>query len=100
MMTALLFAAAVLGTYRAVRMFLLEDGPFDVFAAIRARVTQRTWVGRGLQCYLCLSFWVALGAASLMAANWRELVLLWGGIAGGAVVLWKYLLGVGLESHD
>ena len=99
-MSALLFVAAVLGTYRVVRMWLQEDGPFDVFSRLQARITQTTWVGRGLKCYLCVSFWVALAAAALLAANGRELVLLWGGIAGGAVLLWKWLIGTGLEGHD
>lgn len=97
MLAVVLFVAAVFGTYRAARMWLLEDGPFDVFASLQARLTQRTWVGRGLKCYLCLSVWLALGAAALMATNWRELLLLWGGIAGGSVVLWKWLLATQLE---
>lgn len=99
-MIAVWFVAAVLAVYRLVRMFLLEDGPFDVFSGLQARLTQKTWVGRGLKCFLCLSFWLSLGAALLIAADWRQLLLLWGGIAGGSVVLWKYLVGVGLESND
>lgn len=89
-MTALLFAAASLATYRAARMVAQEDGPFDVFAWLRDRAGQGNWVGRGLHCVLCVSFWLALPAALLLPwAGWRELLLLWGGIAGAAVVLYK-----------
>jgi hypothetical protein len=89
--SALLFAAAVLGTYRVARLVTQEDGPFDAFAGLRARAGQGSWVGRGLHCALCASFWLALLAALLLLpwADWRELVLLWGGVAGGAVVVYK-----------
>lgn len=98
-MIALYFAAALLGVYRVVRMFLLEDGPFDIFSSIQARITQKTWVGRGLTCFLCLSFWLSLPAAALIAADWRQLLLLWFGIAGGNVVLWKWLVATGIEGQ-
>lgn len=99
-MIAFWFFAALLAVYRVTRLWLFEDGPFDLVAGLRERITQRTWVGRGLACFLCISFWLSLPAAALIAADWRELVLLWLGIAGGNVVLWKWLTGVGLEGGE
>lgn len=89
-MTALLFVAAGLAVYRIARLVTQEDGPFDVFSALRDRVGQANWVGRGLHCVLCASFWLALPAALLLPwAGWRELVLLWLGLAGAAVVIYR-----------
>lgn len=52
---------ASLATYRVVRIILLEDGPFDVVLRLRGRLDPdaRTWLGKGMQCAWCLSFWVA-----------------------------------------
>ena len=52
---------ATLATYRVVRIILIEDGPFNVFVKLRGRLDPdaRTWLGRGMQCVWCLSFWVA-----------------------------------------
>lgn len=98
-MTALLALAAVLAVYRLTRLWLFEDGPFDLVASIRERITQKTWVGRGLSCYLCISFWLSLPAAALIGADWREVVLLWLGVAGANVVLWKWLQATGIEGQ-
>lgn len=87
----LLVLLAVLAAYRIARMIAMEDGPFDAFSRLQERAGgNKTWVGRGLACPLCVSFWVALAAAGLVGAqDWRGFVLLWGGIAGGAVLLHK-----------
>jgi hypothetical protein len=61
----LLLALAV---YRVAHMVALEDGPADAFARWRHRVGQRSWVGRGFHCPLCLSFWLGLLAA--LALPW------------------------------
>lgn len=93
------FAAAILAVYRAARMLALEDGPFDVFAAVRARLGQRSWVGRGLHCPLCIGFWGAAVAAWLIGpGSWREWLMLWGGIAGAQVLIWRYALVTGIET--
>lgn len=92
-MTWLVFILATLGTYRVARMLTQEDGPFDAFAQLRGRVGQRTWVGRGFHCVLCVSFWVAALVAVLLAATatilWRDVWLVWPGIAGAAVVVYQ-----------
>lgn len=88
---------AVLATYRLALMIATEEGAFGVFAFIRGRIDpdQETWIGRGLNCPLCIGFWVALGITLLLAHHFpmseTEIVLHWLGIAGGAVVLHKWL---------
>lgn len=82
------FVLAALANYRLSRAVVREDGPFDLFAAWRDRVGQASWVGRGFHCVQCVSFWLAVPLALLAGpADWREALLLWGGVAGAATVL-------------
>lgn len=85
---------AILGTYRAAAMISREDGPFDAFARVRdlslqhdERGGKETWLTRGLNCPLCVSFWTALVFARLAG---RADLLTWFGIAGAAMILFKY----------
>lgn len=89
-MTVFYFILAALATYRAARMIAMEDGPFDIFTRLQERIGQKTWIGRGLSCPLCVGFWIALIPAIYLASNLPEFFLLWFGIAGGAVVLQKW----------
>lgn len=87
---------AVLAAYRVARMLALEEGPFGVFESVRARADpeQRTWLGRGLNCPKCVSYWTALLTALLVAYlndawNAALLVLMWNAIAGGAIIVYS-----------
>ena len=84
---ALTFMIAAFAVYRAARMLTDEDGPFDVFSLVRASIDpdQHTWIGRGLNCPLCVSFWLALPVALLLTDTW---LLWWLGLAGAAA--WLY----------
>lgn len=91
---ALALVLAVLASWRAAHMVALEDGPASVFSRLRYWYGQKDWIGRGLHCVLCLSFWAALPAAAYLV--WRfalpvwDLPLVWGGIAGGVLALHKW----------
>jgi hypothetical protein len=84
---------AILATYRVSHMITSEDGPFDVFALFRSRFNQSNWIGRGVHCTLCVSFWVSLIPMALFIwlwwLTWPIAILVWLGIAGGVVVLHK-----------
>jgi hypothetical protein len=70
-------------------MVAREDGPLDVFATMRDRVGQNSWVGRGLWCALCIGFWVSL-----------PMLLLWQlGFIAHLLVGWLAVAGVGLVVH-
>lgn len=97
----LIVGLAILANYRLARMVALEDGPFDIFATLRRLLDpeQKTWIGRGINCPLCVGFWGAALLAALVASiNGGELdaashaawvVLLWLAIAGGQTALQK-----------
>lgn len=91
-----LFIIASLATYRVGRMVAVEDGPGDVFVSLRSRLDpdQRTWVGKGLNCVLCVAFWAALPVAILACVlGWADVwawPIVWLGLAGAAAVIWKW----------
>ena len=76
---------ATLATYRVSFMIAQEEGPLGMIAAIRERIdpNQTTWLGRGVRCVGCVSFWLSLIAALMIQAT----VLEWLGIAGGVLVI-------------
>jgi hypothetical protein len=81
------------GVYRCALMITQEDGPADVFARLRTAVGQSTWIGRGLHCIFCVSWWLAVLAAVILVlqghADWSQLWYLWPGIAGLAVMIYQ-----------
>jgi hypothetical protein len=89
----MLLLLVVAGVYRTARMLAQEDGPADAFSRLRAAVDQSTWVGRGLACIFCVSFWIAGIAVALLIvqgyAAWRDLWYLWPGIAGLAAIVYQ-----------
>ena len=40
-----------------------------------------------LDCFYCLSIWIAAPVAVLIGEGWREVILLWLALSGGAIVL-------------
>ena len=91
-MTCLWWLIGSFAVYEAARTIATGEGPFSIFLKLRDRVGQNSWFGRGLNCGACLSFWGGLIAAALIWPNtWREFLLLWGGIAGGATLLWRVI---------
>jgi len=82
--------AVGLAAYRVGHMLAREDGPFDLFSSLRERVGQKTWMGRGMHCALCTSFWLP----------WPLLLLwLWAGLPGQLIVAGLAAAGVGLAIH-
>lgn len=75
--TAIIIAS--LATYRVVRLVTIEEGPFSLALKLRGLLDPdvRTWVGRGMQCVWCLSFWIA-PALLLLATNPIGLLLVQG----------------------
>ena len=73
----LLSVALPLAVWRLSKMITEEEGPFSLFATIRGRISQKSWIGRGLWCLWCVSFWIGLAFG---------LAFLWPNVAEGVVV--------------
>jgi hypothetical protein len=80
------FPIAVLGVYRLSHLIASEDGPFDLVTRVRGAAGNGVF-GRLLDCSLCLSLWLAVPFALLLATAPGEGVMLWLGLSGGSVFL-------------
>jgi hypothetical protein len=65
----------ILVVWRLTHLLWVEDGPWDIFARIR-RAAGRRFVGRLLDCFYCLSLWLALPIAWIAGTGWYDRLLL------------------------
>jgi hypothetical protein len=79
-------AVGVLAVWRVTHLFYNEDGPWEVFARIRRLAGHGFW-GKLLDCFYCLSLWVAFPFATVLGSGWREIFLLWPALSGAAILL-------------
>jgi hypothetical protein len=77
---------AILAVWRVTHLLNAEDGPFDLVVELRRRAGDGFW-GHLLDCFYCLSLWVALPVALLSGRHWRERLLLWPALSAGAILL-------------
>jgi hypothetical protein len=84
MIGALLIGA--LGCWRVTHLLNAEDGPGNILARFR-RLAGAGFFGQLLDCFYCLSLWVAAPFAALFATGWRDGVLLWLSISAAAILL-------------
>jgi Protein of unknown function (DUF1360) len=77
---------SILCVWRITHLLHAEDGPGDLFVRLRRRAGGGFW-GRLLDCFYCLSMWVALPFAYLAGVNWKERLFLWLASSAGAILL-------------
>ena len=69
-MDALTLLVLSLATYRLATDLAWEDGPFELYARGRGLVAARAgrdhWLTTGVNCPICLSFWIAFVGALLL----------------------------------
>lgn len=75
----------VLAVWRITHLLAREDGPWAVVARLREGLGD-TVAGRLLDCFKCLSLWVAVPFAWMVGAG-PPRVLAWLALSGGAVLL-------------
>lgn len=93
-MIVVLALLAVPAVYRISLMVTREEGPFSLFDWIRNQpiFLRANWMGRGIRCPLCISFWLSLVATPIVlyspseSLDLRLFVLYWWGLAG--IVAW------------
>ncbi|MEZ5316821.1 MAG: DUF1360 domain-containing protein [Vicinamibacterales bacterium] len=83
---ALGFLLGSLAVWRVTHLLADEDGPGDVIVWIRTRLGTGM-LGRLMDCFYCLSLWVAAPAALLFRHDAREWVLYWLALSGAACLL-------------
>jgi hypothetical protein len=83
------FVLVALATWRVTHLLAEEDGPADII------VRGRRWlgdsaIGRAMDCFFCLSLWVAAPFAFAIARDVTTWILVWLAISGSACLLQRY----------
>jgi hypothetical protein len=76
----------ILCVWRLTHLLHAEDGPWSLLLRLRRAVGNGFWGGL-LDCFYCLSLWIAAPFALLLGQGWRERLLLWLASSGGAILL-------------
>lgn len=80
------FVLAALATWRITHLLTNEDGPADLVVRLRARLGSN-FAGKLMDCFYCLSFWVAVPLACVIGGNLVDLLLIWVALSGTACLL-------------
>lgn len=76
----------ILGVWRVTHLLNAEDGPADLLVRLRRRAGHGFWGGL-LDCFCCLSLWLAAPFALVIGGGWVDRLLLWPALSAGAVLL-------------
>lgn len=92
MTTAFDLAVLALATYYVAYVMAYLDGPLGLADRLRAAVWARWpegehWLGTGIGCPVCLSFWAAPVLLAAQSAPGGRLLVAWIAVAGGATVV-------------
>lgn len=101
-MTVVIFAVALLATWRLTCLLVFEAGPFDVFSRFRAfvgvtydefsRPAGRNVVARALSCHRCASVWAgAIIALAVLQTVSLTVVLYALALSAGSILIQTHL---------
>lgn len=76
----------LLTVWRLTHFLFAEDGPWGVVVRFRRRAGRGLW-GELLDCFYCLSVWIALPVAVVVGSGWLERIFLWPALSAGAILL-------------
>jgi hypothetical protein len=80
------FVLAVLAIWRVSHLLASEDGPGDLIVRFRTWMGQSI-IGKLMDCFYCLSLWIAAPMALFIARRPLEWLLSWLALSGGACLL-------------
>jgi len=80
------FALAALVTWRLTHLFAREDGPGDILARLRARLGT-SLLGQLMDCFYCVSLWVAAPLALFTGSTPLEYALACPALSAAACLL-------------
>lgn len=83
--------AVILCVWRLTSLVCYEAGPFEIFSRLR-RVFYTWRLGALVECFHCMSVWVAAGVVlAVYRPDWSSLVLVFA-VSGGASLIERALL--------
>lgn len=80
------FVMAVLATWRVSHLVVSEDGPWDILTRLRRRLGH-SFVGRLMDCFGCVSIWVAALMSLFVFRPSQEGLVCWLALSGAAFLL-------------
>jgi hypothetical protein len=82
------FCLSALAVWRLTHLLTEEDGPWDMIARLRVRLGS-SMAGRLIDCFYCVSLWIALPLAVFTSSGWLGLTVHWLALSGAASLLEK-----------
>jgi hypothetical protein len=76
----------ILAVWRITHLLNAEDGPWEVVVRLRRIAGEGFW-GQLLDCFYCLSVWIAAPFAFYSGAKPSDRILLWPALSAGAILL-------------
>ena len=80
------FVLSIFASWRLAHLLAHEDGPWDLVARLRALLGNGV-LGRLMDCFYCVSVWVAAPFGVLVGRTAQECVLAWLALSGAACLL-------------
>jgi hypothetical protein len=77
---------ASLVVWRLTHLLWGEDGPWDVFIRLR-KLAGASIAGQILDCFYCLSLWIAAPFAYWVGGTWPDRGVAWPAISAAAILL-------------
>jgi len=82
------FIICTLAVWRMTHLLSQEDGPFDAVIKFR-KLFGQGFFGNLLDCFYCLSIWIAIPFAILLCNDWVSGIVIWLALSGAACLLFK-----------
>lgn len=91
------FIICAIAVWRLTHLLSMEDGPFDIVFRLRKQLGHG-FFGNLLDCFYCLSVWIAIAPGIWLGNNWKEYLVNWLAISGAACLLEKLTASRVIES--
>lgn len=82
------FIICVCALWRITHLLSQEDGPFDIVVHFR-KLIGHGFFGTLLDCFYCLSIWLAVPFAIFISHGWIEGIINWLALSGASCLLFK-----------
>jgi hypothetical protein len=76
----------ILAVWRITHLLQAEDGPWNIIVQLRRALGPGLW-GSLLDCFYCLSVWIAAPFALWLGTGIAHRALLWPALSGAAILL-------------
>ncbi|MEO8765453.1 MAG: hypothetical protein ABI416_14240 [Ginsengibacter sp.] len=77
---------STLAVWRLTHLLGKEDGPFDIIYLLRKKAGTG-FFAKLLDCFYCLSIWIALPFGVWLGTDWLLKIVLWLALSGAACLL-------------